>query len=287
MSASLITALALEGADGQFVPLLGEGRGVSGQEGLIGLTVRERVRAKPGRHGVINTTKFRDSPPIVLRGWVRGASEDETWDAYNDVARACAAATAADRKLRWSGGSVLELAETEVRLVSLSAPMEAGPNLIRYQLTLRPGDPRSFTQAETIAEGGPLAMAAGGLEFPLIFPISFAPAGGSSAELTVEGTDTTPFVARVYGYARDPVVRLLSTGEELRVLGEIDAGRYLELDTRAREVRLDDGTVLNSLYDYERSSWFELPPGPQTVQLLASSFDASARLQLRFFPAYA
>lgn len=284
----LVTALSLEGADGQFVPLLVPGaRGVEKADGLVGMSTREKVRPKPGRHGVIITSRYRDADPITLNGWLTGPTPDATWSAYNALAQACASAVANDRMLRWSGGSVLALVETRVRLVSLTPPLEAGPNLIRYQLVLRPGDPRSYAQAETVVDGGLLSMSGGGKIYPYRYPRAYTPAGGSAASFTVAGTDSTPAVFRIYGFATSPRLKLVSTGEQLFIGGAVDAGRYLEVDVDAREVRLDTGEVRNNLFDFEQSSWFELPPGPQSVQMLATSFDASAHVQVRYRPAYA
>ena len=285
---TLLTALAIEGADGQFVDLLVPGgRGVSMVDGLIGMEVREKIRPRPGRHGIINTSRYRDAPPVTITGHLQGADPDVAFTHYNTVARALAAAVNTDRKLRWSGGSVLGLVETRVRLVSIKPPLEVGPNLIRYQLVLRPADPRSYAQVETVVDGGLLGASGGGLTFPFTFPIAFTPAGGSAATFTVGGTDATPPVFRIYGYVTSPRLRLVSTGEELVINGAVDAGRYLEVDVDAREVRLDDGTLRNNLFDFEQSSWFDLPPGPQSVQLLATNFDASAHVQVRFAAAYA
>src|SRR5689334_6428227 len=100
MSGSLVTELALEGADGQFVPLLSPGsRSVATIEGLVGLTVREKVRPRPGRHGIINTSKYADSPPITMVGELFGDTPDDAWNEYNAVAAACASAINTDRSL--------------------------------------------------------------------------------------------------------------------------------------------------------------------------------------------
>lgn len=284
----LLTALAIEGADGQFVDLLvPNGRGVSSVDGLIGMEVREKIRPRPGRRGIINTSRYSDAPPITITGHFEGATVDQVYSHYNTVARALAAAVRTNRSLRWTGGSVLNLVETKVRLVSMKPPLEVGPNLIRYQLVLRPADPRSFAQTPTAVDGSFLSASGGGLSFPITFPITFTPAGGSVASFVVGGTDDTPPVFRIYGFATNPSLRLLSTGEQIFINGQVDAGRFLVVDVDAREVRLDDGTPRNNLFDFERSSWFELPPGPQTVQMFASNFDATAHPQIWFSAAFA
>lgn len=287
-SHKMITALSIERADGQYEPLLVPGtRHVESVEGLVGLDVREQVRSRPGRHGVLNTSRYRDSQPVVIVGELFGADADEAWEEYGQVAGALASAVDTDRSLRWSGGTQLELVETKVRLVSMAPPVTVAQDVIRYQLILRPGDPRSFAQTEQSENSGELGAQAGGLEFPVEFPITFTPAGGAVAAFTVGGTDLTPAVFEIHGFCSGPSIVLQSTGEEIVINGSVDAGRYLEVDVDAREVRLDDGTVRNNLFDFAASTWFELPPGPQSIQLFASTFDENAFVRVRYRPAYA
>lgn len=284
----MVSALSIERADGQYESLLVPGsRHVRTVDGLVGLDVREQVRARPGRHGVLNRSRYRDSSPVVIVGEVFGDDADAAWAEYNALAAALATAVDTDRSLRWSGGTILNLVETKVRLVSMSPPITVAEDVIRYQLTLRPGDPRSFAQDEIVIDGSPLSASGGGKVYPYTYPRGYTPAGGAAASFTVEGTDTTPGVYEIHGFATAPRLVLLSTGEEIRINGVVDAGRFLEIDVDAREVRLDDGTVRNNLYDFASSTWFELPPGPQTVQLFASSFDANAKPRVRYRPAYA
>ena len=284
----LVRDLALEGSDGQYVPLQLPGRRhVKTAEGLVGIMARERVRVRPGRHGIINTTKYRDSQPVVIDGELFGDTADDAWAEYNAVAAACAAAVDTDRGLRWTGGQLLGLVEQRSRVVELSPPIVVAEDVIRYRLTIRPADPRSFAQDIVIVPGPTVEGATGGKSYPYTYPRQYALAGSSDALFTVEGTDTTPPVLRVYGLCSDPRIILLSTSEEIRINGTVDADTYLDIDVDAREVRLEDGTVRNDLFDFELSTWFELPPGPQTVRLLASSTDENAHIEARYFPAYA
>lgn len=288
MSGPIVTALALEGADGQFVDLLLDGRRhVETIDGLVGLTARERVRPRPGRRGVINTSRYLDSDPIVIKGQLFGDDPADAWTEYNAVAAACASAIDTDRHLRWSGGGILDLVETRVRVSSLTPPLVVAQDVIAYQLILRPGDPASYSQNESAVDGSTLSMAGGGKEYPYTYPRGYVPAGGAVANFTVGGTTKTPPVIEIYGQVSSPVVKLVSTGEEIRINGSVAAGTYLEVDVDAREVRLADGTVRNNLYDFQASTWFEMPPGPQSVQLLAGSFDANAHARVRWRDAYA
>ena len=123
--------------------------------------------------------------------------------------------------------------------------------------------------------------------YPYTYPRSYAPAGGGTVDFTVGGTDSTPPVFEIYGLCVSPVIELASTGEQIRINGTVDAGTYLEIDVDAREVRLADGTVRNNLFDFETSTWFDLPPGPQQLSLAASSFDEDAFLRVRYRSAYA
>lgn len=283
----LLTAMSLEAADGQFEDLIAANRKVHQVTGLIGLLTREQVRPRPGRHGVINTSRYRDAEPIVITGTFTGDTSDDAWAEYNDIAAVCATAVDTDRALRWTGGSVLDLVETQVRLVSMQPPLAVGPDLIRYQLTLRASDPRSYAQTESVAIGDFLSASGGGKVYPYTYPRVYTPAGGGSAVFTVGGTDETPPVFRIYGYATAPRIVLVATGEEIRLTGEVEAGTYMEIDVNARTVRLEDGTLRNNLFDFANSTWFELSPGSHTIQMFASNFDAAAHVEVRWRNAYA
>jgi hypothetical protein len=288
MSGPIVSALALEGADGQYVDLMIDGRRhVATADGLVGMKTRERVRSRPGRHGVINTSRYRDAEPVVIVGELFGDDPDDAWAEYNAIATACAAAVDTDRQLRWSGGTVLDLVEQRVRVSALSPPLEVARDVIRYQLTLRPADPRSFAQDLSIVAGGMVSGAIGGKVYPYTYPRQYVDPEGSDAVFTVAGTDTTPPILRVYGLASAPRVILVSTGEEIRLTDAVTAGSYVDIDVDAREVRLEDGTVRNDLYDFAESTWFELPPGPQTVRLLTASSDDETHVEVRYRAAYA
>lgn len=289
MSDHLVTALSLERSDGQYEDLIVSGtRAVDTVEGLVGTSVREIVRPRPSRHGVINSSRFRDSQPIVVTGELYGSDADDAWVEYNAVAAACASALDTDRYLRWSGGTVLEMELTKtVRLVSLSPPIKVSQDVFRYQLILRPNDPRAFAQSAIQVDTTTLSDVAGGLEFPMEFEITFTPSGGGSASFTVEGNDKTPPTIEIHGLITSPRIQLESTGEEIILTGEVDADRYLVIDVANREIRTDDDLLRNNLYDYANSTWFDLPPGPQTINLFGATFDADAYAVITYRPAYA
>lgn len=283
---TMITEISLEKADGQFESLLDPGaRAIEGIDGIVGLTSRSVIRPRPGRQGVLNTTKYRDSQPIVINGQLFGDTAADAWAEYNALVAVCATAVSSDRVLKWKGWSVA--LQMDVRVVSLSAPVLVREDVIKYQMVLRPSESRSFAQTESTYDTDGLSEEAGGLEFPVTFPFSFSPSGGAVADFTVDGTDSTPPIFELYGEMTSPRIKLLSTGEEIILTGVIDADRYWVIDTDLRQIRLDDGTVRNNLFDFSESTWFELPTGPQTIQLFAASWDASAYARITYRSAYA
>jgi hypothetical protein len=58
------------------------------------------------------------------------------------------------------------------------------------------------------------------------------------------------------------------------------------VDVARRTLLLDGVTRVHSLLDNEATTWWELPPGAQTVQLLAPNFDGSARVDVIYRAAY-
>jgi hypothetical protein len=281
----MITEMTLEGPDGQPVVLLDSpaGRTFSRVEGLIGVTAREVITARPSRHGNLNRTRFRDGRPITIAGQIFGQTPEDCWDHYEAIALAFAGAVDTDRLLKWTGKRALQ---QSVRLVSLEPPIERSRDLIEYMATLRVSDARAVAQAEQTLDGSLLSVSGGGKVYPYTYTRFYTPAGGGAVAFTVGGTVEAYPVFRVFGQATTPRLVLQATGEEFRLDGVIDPGRWIEIDMNARTVVLDDGTDLRHLVNYAVTSWFDLAPGSHTVQMFANNFDASALVRVTWRDAY-
>lgn len=174
-----------------------------------------------------------------------------------------------------------------VRLASdVDPPLEEGAAMLRYQAQFYAEDPRAYSQQLATSASTGLVDAAGGLIFKEPFPWVFNPSSGAEARVRNSGSRPTPPVLRIYGYCTAPTIRLLTTGEEIVLTGEIANGDYLEIDVANHTVKLNGATSRRNLLNAAATTWWEIPTGTHTVQLLASNFDATARVDVISRSAY-
>jgi hypothetical protein len=283
--AQLITAVSLEGPDGVDVSLMSDQyRKVKAINGLAGIRVREVVRPRTGRNGSVNRTKLRDDAQVIVIGYASGEDNDRAWMEYDTITRTLVGAVDTDRLLKWSAGSERHL-QMNVRLTSMEAAIEVGPNIIAYQATLRGSDPTGYSQTLETAFGEPLASGeGGGLVFPEIFPILFNPAAGGNVSVTNNGTAPTAPVILLSGYLLNPIVQL--GDKRLVFVGEIANGDTLHIDTLNRTVLLNGVSNRIRMLNFETSQWFDLPVGTSVVTLLAENFGGGGGINIEFRHAY-
>ncbi len=118
----------------------------------------------------------------------------------------------------------------------------------------------------------PVGASSGGVDYPVEYPLEFDPVlVPVAALLNVGGTVPALPVIDLYGPCSNPVVRLLGTGEQIRLLMPVAAGQFVRVDMAARTVLLN-GDPNQSRYgrlDFATSSWWALPVGNQ-VQVVFS-----------------
>lgn len=289
--------LSLDNSAGEQVFLHGGGSGaaVSNVEGLLGVTApRELVRQRSQASGSVVRTKYTTDRLIVLQGECWGPTFDAAQDRFDGIAQAAADTLSAPGRLRWQrmsgltgllpGGVGLQ---TDVVLAGeLKPPLTGAGRFLRWQMQLRAEDPRVYDQQEVSVAGSPLSGVGGGRVYPLHYPYVYAPRGGGSADMIVTGKAATPPVLTVYGYCRNPTLQLDSTGERIVLLGEVGPADFLEVDVARRSIRLNGVTGRLSMRDPRATTWWDLPPGAQSVSLLAADFDTNARVDVRYRPAY-
>jgi hypothetical protein len=285
----LLTYVTLDSPDGAVTFHETDKRALAEATGLVGLAgVREVKHLRPTAHGTVSTSKWLDGRGVSLKGEVWGADGGDAWAEWSALAGAMYSAVDTPRLLKWGIEDGPEL-QAAVRSLGGVEPTLDGSAMLEYLAQFWADDPRAYAQGDPIvAPGSTLSVSAGGKSYPFTYPYTFNASSGGTANLVVAGVVPTPPVIRVYGYAASPLIRLESTGEQIKLAGEVAAGRYVEIDTAAVgvKVRLDDGTPLPALVDYTATTFFELPTGPQTLSMFASAFDATARPEARYRPAY-
>ncbi len=130
-----------------------------------------------------------------------------------------------------------------------------------------------------------------GVVFPLVFPLAWpASAIGGSVTVSHPGTATAYPISRLYGPADDPVWENLTTGQRL-VFADltIAAGDFLELDHRARTIRMN-GDPDDSRYDqlvFPDSSWWTLAGmSDQILRYAPADFDVPAQAVIEWRDTY-
>ncbi len=127
----------------------------------------------------------------------------------------------------------------------------------------------------------PVGQASGGAAYPVTYPLAFDPGlVPGAALLRVGGTVPAPPVIDIYGPCHDPLVRLVGTGEQVRLLMPVAAGQFVRVRMAARTVLLN-GDPNQSRYgrlDFASSSWWSLPVGA-AVQVVFSPEAPSAGCQ--------
>ncbi len=127
----------------------------------------------------------------------------------------------------------------------------------------------------------PTGSGSGGVTFPVTFPMVFDPGlVPGAAQVNVGGTVPTPIVAYLFGPCSAPLLRCVTTGQQISFGSlSIAAGDYLEVDTGARTATLnsDPNQSRYSAMDFGTSMWWQLPPG--AVQIVFSPSTPSGNCQ--------
>jgi hypothetical protein len=288
----MISAMTLRDSSATDIALHSGNRLVRQVTGLTGAPgIRQVVRPRPNRHGAINDTSHMHERAIVVSGVLKGANEAGVWTEYDAVQSVMFDAIGTDRTLKWTRASSALALQATVRVHDLfDGPLsfENGLFHLPYQATFLAEDPREYLQTETTATGAALSGAAGGLVFSAAFPWRFTPSGAGAASVNNTGTIPTPPVFNVYGAVSSPQVLLVGSSPDERIVltGSVSDGDYLEVDVFNRTIKLNGTTNRLNLLDFTGTTWFDLPVGSKTIRLLGATFNANARVDVLYRPAY-
>lgn len=284
------SSITLDDATGYPVPFHpATNRNVYRAAGLIGIpAIRQVVRPRPSAHGAINGSRNTDGRLIVIDGRTYSTSSfAEAADEFRIIAGAALETLDVGAALlKWEEDGGLALQALVKLHGELEPPVEIGPNVLAYQAQFLAEDPRAYSQTLNTSTGGELAVSEGGWTFPSPLPITFEASSGGTAAVNNEGNRPTPPVFRIYGACTNPQILLVGTSLRIALTGTVAAGDYLEVDTARRTIKINGSSPALSFLDAANTTWFELPKGISTIQLLAGSFDASARCDVVYRSAY-
>jgi hypothetical protein len=240
--------------------------------------VRENIEDRPEDDGATAGDFFYGSRPMTWSGVLHGdpATRNQTAIQLQSATRA----------LR---GDV-----TFYSQATGLPPMQASGRLQNLRITRREGiaksfqlgiicpDPRFYSQTlHTNTGSGETAIA--GASFPLVFPISFG--GGSGATVTFNVTNAgnfpAPVLIRVEGTIDSPSIKNATTDQTIYVDNlTLVGGEYFDIDTSNRTIVKDDSTNLYGKVRIPASTWWQLWPGTNTIELRASSTPSTGTLTL-------
>ena len=260
---------------------------VTRAEGLQGTPpVRNLITARSQASGAFVRSKYTDERTITLEGEIVDTSIEAAFDRFDVIAAAIYDSISTERTLKWTRDSSGQQLQAGVRLTEFQPlTLTDGSPWIKYQVTFKAPDPRVYDQTLTTGTGSALAGAAGGKLYPYTYRRSYSPSSGGTVTYNNTGSVPTPPIIRIYGYCSAPNV-ILDSSTRLAFTGEVAAGDYLEIDCSARTVKLNGTTNRLNLLDITNSSFFALPVGTSTVRLASGNFDANARVDLIYRPAF-
>lgn len=269
-------------------------------------------RVLPQAHGGIDPTKYTDGKIITLGHELTAATFAALEQDWRDVVAPIQhTLDHGPALLKWTqggdDGTDLELQRLVKVAAEVDQPLEGGAKLFAFTSQFFSEDPRAYDQAPFEATGDPLSEGVGGGKtYPFTYTHNivagegghrvYAESSGGAVSVAVGGVKSTPPVFRLYGYALNPAIVNLDTGERLQFgasvavpSAEIANGNYLEIDVKNRTVYLNGDETVNqrNLFNPAASTWFELPPDTTTnLQLVAQDFDAGAYLYVTGRDAY-
>lgn len=166
----------------------------------------------------------------------------------------------ADGTLKWTPTGTTQRQRTCRLFDGPDLPGDAGQILYAFQFTLICQDPLAYSITEQTS--GNISV------------------NGAAVNVTNGGDVATWPKLRIYGAVTDPILKNNTTTKQVKLVGTIADGDYIEVDTNPlrRSVLLDDGTVKVAMYDAATSEMFPLEPGVNAIECDGTSPGGNAKL---------
>lgn len=281
----------LIGPDGTTVSLDGSGQVdtpwlVESVDGLDSAEQRNSIETNPEDDGVSFGDFWLGQRSIVFSGKLHASTAAARNSAIVNLQRASRALrSSATLKFQPDGMPAMQISVRREQRLKISG----GGWLKDFMLALVAEDPRIYSQ--TLSNKSATAVAPAGAAFPWVFPVNFGGGSGAFASLAITNAGNYPTrpTIRVWGYVKNPILRLDGNPDQDIFLDNLElfAGEYVDVDFTARTVVKNDGS---NLYDKVRrpgSTWWQLPPGSSTVELRGTTSGAGITLDLSSRDAWA
>jgi hypothetical protein len=230
--------------------------------------VRDSTAGLPGRSGEYDTTTYHGARAVTAELRVRHDQVTARDVLYDQLLGYCAPRYRAwlyISKGGWSEERRLLVRGAQVSSAHTPQTVESLPVQVGWRA------PGGVIESANLLEQTlfPVSGDEGGAALPWTFPLTFDPGyvPGSAAVTNAGTTISYPYVD-IYGYCADPVLKNLTTGEQIGFVGlTVQAGDFLRLDLAERVALLtnDRGQSRYSLIDFASSSWWGLTPGATDV----------------------
>ena len=134
-----------------------------------------------------------------------------------------------------------------------------------FTIPLMMKDPRTYGPVEVVSTG--LPSGGGGIEFPIVFPIDFGPAGVSGRVVTTNTgeAETTSVIHVTGGLSEGFSAICVELGREIRFERAIPLGSTVSVDLRTGQAFIDGQSPVSGFLT--RRDWWTNPPGvTRTIQ---------------------
>jgi Siphovirus-type tail component, C-terminal domain len=239
---------------------------------------RNSLVQRTGEHGSFDGPAFLDTRAVTIEGVAVCTDRISMWRARDILASICG-----DPSLGLSTLVVTQAGYTAMRAsVRRSSDVKTepmAPGAFRWSIILVAPDPRRYAAVQSSLAVGLPQVGAGGLVFPLVFPLTFGSGtSGGQLLLTNNGTMATWPAFDILGPLTGPIITNLDTGQRLAFDPTFDvaAGQHLLVDPDAKTVFVGGVSRRDRLFIAE---WFDLPPGSTNVRFSsAAGADPAATL---------
>jgi Siphovirus-type tail component, C-terminal domain len=247
---------------------------------------RTSLVQRSGEHGSFDGPAYLDTRAVTIEGVAVCTDRISTWRARDILASVCGDPSLGLSTLvvTQAGYTALQAAVRRTNDVK-TEPM--APGAFRWSIILVAPDPRRYAAVLSSVAVGLPQVGAGGLVFPLVFPLTFG-SGTSGGQMLLTNTGTMATWPRwdILGPVTGPVITNLDTGQRLAFdpTFDVPAGQHLLIDADAKTVFLAGVSRRDRLFIAE---WFDIAPGSVNVRFSsAAGADPAALLTAQWREAW-
>lgn len=231
---------------------------------------RTSLTERPGEHGAFDGPAFLQPRVLTLEGVAVCVSHEAMARARDIITSVCGDPSLGLFTLRVSEPG-RPIRRCSVRRSGDTKTAAINPTTMRWSMILVAPDPRRYNDIENSKTTSVPSAGAGGLVFPLVFPLTFG-AGNTGGELTLTNAGTMAVWPK-FELTAVAAIRItnVDTGAVLAFDPPffVNNGELLVIDTDAKTVLLNGVNRRNKLVT---AGWFPLPPGDTHVRFSGGSF---------------